>query len=198
VNVLASALSVVWLAAVVTASPSASTALHAPPALRYADGAPPGFSGVFGENSCHACHFEAAVNTRPGHVTIDGVPDRFVPGALYPLTITLQRPGMKTGGFQLAARFKDNGAQAGALGVDPADSERVKIESKDDVQYANQRTSGSGLTSPDAVRWTVLWTAPARRGTVSLDVAANAGNKDEGASGDYVFTVVRESEPVGR
>ena len=38
-------------------------------APRYADGAPPGFSGGFKEQSCDACHFEAEVNTRPGEVT---------------------------------------------------------------------------------------------------------------------------------
>jgi hypothetical protein len=50
-----------------------------------------------------------------GPVSIEGVPGTFAPGQRYTLTITLQRTGMKLAGFQLAARFKDDGAQAGTL-----------------------------------------------------------------------------------
>ena len=44
-----------------------------------ADGAPPGFSGGFKEESCHACHFHAEPNPSPGRVVIDGVPATFAP-----------------------------------------------------------------------------------------------------------------------
>ena len=86
-------------------------ALRASPISRsvrvaYADGAAPGFSGGFSESSCDACLFEAAVNTPPGQVTLTGVPERFTAGAAYPITVTLTRPGMMIGGFQLAARFR--------------------------------------------------------------------------------------------
>ncbi len=191
----ATALGLVWLAAVATTSPSASAASRLA-TYRYADGGPPGFSGTFGENSCHACHFEADVNTLPGHASIDGVPERFVQGTTYPLTVIVQRPGMTTGGFQLTARFRDGGAQAGVLAVAPEQAERLKVETKDTVQYANQRSAGAALASPGTARWTVLWTAPAASGAVRFDVAANAGNKDESAGGDYVFTVVAESRPA--
>src|SRR5262245_53069200 len=65
----------------------------------YADGAPPGFSGGFGESGCDSCHFEGAVNAAPGRVTLTGVPERFTPGTAYPITITLSRPEMKMAGF---------------------------------------------------------------------------------------------------
>lgn len=136
------------------------------------------------------------MNTPPGHASIDGVPERFTPGTPYPLTVTVRRPGMTTGGFQLTARFSDGGAQAGALAVAADQDERLKVETKGTVQYANQRSAGARLPSPEAASWTVLWTAPTSGGTVRFDVAANAGNKDESASGDYVFTVVRESRPA--
>jgi hypothetical protein len=198
VKLIAAAAGLVWLASVATVSLSAAATSLPSATLRYADGAPPGFSGAFGENSCHACHFEGDLNTKPGHVTIDGVPDRFVAGTSYPLTVTLQRPGMTTGGFQLTARFRDGGAQAGSLAVAPDEVERLKVDVKGDVVYANQRTAGSTLDSPGRAIWTIRWTAPADGGVVRFDVAANAGNKDDSASGDYVFTVVRESEPARR
>ena len=199
---LAPVLIVLWVAATVAASPSTAARSPEPPrpvpASRYADGAPPGFSGGFAENSCQACHFDADVNTKPGQVAIDGVPDRFVAGRAYPLGVTLQRPGMTTGGFQLTARFKDGGAQAGALTVAPGEETRVKIDVQGAVQYANQRRAGAATISADRAVWTVLWTAPAAGGTVQFHVAANAGNTDETANGDYVFTGSRESEPAGR
>ena len=77
----------------------------------YAEGAPPGFSGGFKEDSCHACHFDAELNSGGGRVTIEGVPSRFAAGERYTLTVTLGRVGMKRAGFQLAGnrRFKLQG-----------------------------------------------------------------------------------------
>lgn len=162
------------------------------PAAAYADGAPPGFSGGFGESSCDACHFEAAVNTPPGRVTLTGVPERYVPGGRYPLAITLSRPGMLIGGFQLAARFDGNGTQAGTLAPGPGEDQRIRIE-PGKIQYANQRQAGTDLAEPGSAKWTVLWTAPTSPGTVRFHVAANAADKDEAARGDYVYTAAATS-----
>lgn len=161
-------------------------------AAAYADGAPPGFSGGFGESSCEACHFEAAVNTPPGRVTLTGIPDRYVPGERYPVTITLSRPGMMLGGFQLAARLDPGGSQAGTLAPGPGEEKRIKIETGT-IQYANQRQAGTELAEAGTATWTVLWTAPGTTGTVRFDVAANAADKDEAARGDYVYTAAATS-----
>ena len=57
---------------------AATTRLAASPA--YAEGAPPGFSGGFKEDSCHACHFHEQPNSSGGRVTIEGVPASFEAG----------------------------------------------------------------------------------------------------------------------
>ena len=111
----------------------------------YAEGAPPGFSGGFKEDSCHACHFHAEPNSGGGRVTIEGVPAKFAAGERYTLTVMLTRAGMKRGGFQLAARFKDGGAQAGTLAPGRSDAERVKVENPGGVQYAGQKLAGSSV-----------------------------------------------------
>jgi hypothetical protein len=164
-----------------------------PVAAQYADGAPPGFSGGFGESSCDACHFEAAVNTPPGRVTLTGIPDRFVPGERYPITITLSRPGMTMGGFQLASRLDPGGTQAGTLAPGPGEEKRIKIESGK-IQYANQRQAGTDLAEPGLAKWTVVWTAPNTPGIVRFHVAANAADKDEAARGDYIYTAAAASQ----
>jgi hypothetical protein len=162
----------------------------------YADGAPPGFSGGFKEESCHGCHFHSEVNSGGGRVTIEGVPAAFAPGERHTLTVTLTRSGMKRAGFQLAARFADDGAQAGALTPGPGDEGRVKVENQGGVQYAGQKLAGSSVGRADAARWTLEWTAPQRRAPVIFHVSANAADGNEGADGDFVYTVTAESAPA--
>ena len=161
----------------------------------YAEGAPPGFSGGFKEESCHACHFHAEPNAAPGRVTIDGVPARFAPGERYTLTITLRRAGVKLAGFQLSARFKDSGTQAGTLAPGSGEGERVGVANQGGVQYAGQKKAGASVEDPDVARWTIEWVAPDRGGPVAFHVAANAADGNESADGDFVYTATAESPP---
>ena len=157
----------------------------------YPDGAPAGFSGGFKEDSCQACHFQHDLNLSPGRVVIDGVPARFAPGEKYTVTVTLTRTDMKRAGFQLAARFKEGGAQAGSLAPASSEQSRVGIALQGNIQYANQKKAGS-VVAAGAVRWTIEWTAPAS-GTVVFHVAANAADGNESADGDFVYTASVES-----
>jgi len=161
----------------------------------YAEGAPPGFSGGFKEESCHACHFHAEPNSGGGRLTIEGIPERFVAGQRYTLAVTLTRGGMKRAGFQLAARFKDNGAQAGTLAPGPSDVERVGVERQGSVQYAGQKKGGSSVGAADAAQWTIEWTAPDGGGPVIFHVSANAADGNDSADGDFVYTASGESAP---
>ena len=180
------------LAAVVLAT---GMRLVASPA--YAEGAPAGFSGGFKDDSCHACHFHERLNSGPGRVTIDGVPAAFVAGQRYSLTITLTRTGMQRGGFQLAARFKSSGAQAGTLAPAAVDAQRVGVESQGGVQYVGQKAAGSslGAGAGDTVRWAIEWTAPERAEAVVFHVAANAADGNGSVDGDLVYTTSAESIP---
>jgi hypothetical protein len=163
------------------------------PAARYADGAPAGFSGGFGEQSCHACHFEHELNVAPGRVTIDGIPGRFRAGARYPLTVTVTRPGLAAAGFQLTARIEDGGAQGGSLAPSEGEDARVAVAVQGGIQYASQRHAGTAPVAPDAARWTLTWTAPETDSKVVFHVAANAADADGSADGDYVYTAALET-----
>jgi hypothetical protein len=159
----------------------------------YPDGAPPGFSGGFKEESCHACHFSSEPNLSPGRVVVDGVPARFAAGEKYTVTVTLTRPGMKRAGFQLTARFKDSGAQAGTLAAGSADKSRVSIDAQSGIQYANQEKEDA--FAAEVTRWTIEWTAPSERAPVVFHVAANGADGDGSANGDLVYTTSVESAP---
>lgn len=181
-----------------TAAPPVHGRLAGPVSrLHYADGAPAGFSGGFGEQSCHGCHFTGEVNAAPGRVLLDGVPDRYTPGSVYVLTITLTRPGMALGGFQLTARFADDGHQAGTIAPAADDSARVRVEEEGAVQYANQTREGAAASDGRAARWKVAWTAPARaEGRIVFHVAANAADGDGTSEGDHIYTCSAESSPA--
>jgi len=192
----AAAAGLVWLAAVAGSARTTVPGLDGHAAIPYADGAPPGFSGAFGEQSCHACHFDEDVNAGQGHLAIEGLPERFEPERTYRLTVVLERPGMSAAGLQLTARTESDGRQAGRFAVPPDEADRLKVEERDGVQYVNQQSAGSRVDPADRTRWTILWTAPASDQPIRIAVAANAGNGDESASGDYVFTAARTVTPA--
>ena len=170
-----------------------AAALTPTAASAYADGAPPGFSGGFGEGACDACHFHNEINAEPGRLTLAGVPERFTPGQRYTLTVTLARPEMRNGGFQLAARLENGGAQAGTLAAAPGEEKRLAVDTATGIQYARQRREGTRPAPPGMVRWEVVWTAPETRGTVQFHVAGNAGDNDDSVRGDYVYTATAQS-----
>ena len=174
-----------WAVTVVLAVGPASR-----PASGYAEGAPAGFTGGFGEQSCDGCHFDKPINEKPGQLTITGVPERFTAGERYTLTITLTRPSVAIAGFQLAARFENGGAQAGTLAPAPGEEKRLKVETQNNIQYVNQRVEGSAPSEPGSTRWSLVWTAPGTAGTVLINAAANAADKDGSTRGDFVYTTV--------
>jgi hypothetical protein len=148
---------------------------------------PVGFSGGFGEDTCVACHFEADLNTGPGSLAIEGLPDSWQPGESYAVTVVLTRPGMKIGGFELTARFAEGGAQAGSLAPAAGHEAQMKVSSSFDVQYAHHVRAGTEVVKADTARWTVVWTAPVQAGTVLFHAAGNAADADDSQFGDYVF-----------
>jgi hypothetical protein len=173
------------------------TAAARPGRAPYPDGAPPGFSGGFGEDSCTACHFDHDLNELRGGVSLSGVPAAYTPGASYSVTIALRRPGTARAGFQLTARFED-GTQAGTLAAPEGAEDRIAVtaEAATRVQYASQREAGSRPSGEGAARWSVRWTAPAAGSpAVLFHVAANAADGDGSASGDYVYTTAAASQP---
>ncbi len=153
----------------------------------YRDGPPLGFSGGFGEDHCQACHNSETLNAAPGTVTITA-PQRYAPGKVYPLTVTVKRPGMKIGGFMLTARFEDDSAQAGVLALGDGQQGRIKIVNDRDVLYAYHSRAGTELTGTGVNRWTLKWTAPPGKRVVIFNVAANAANGDSSNSGDFIYT----------
>jgi hypothetical protein len=102
---------------------------------------------------------------------------------------------MKLAGFQLAARFKESGAQAGTIAPAAGEAARVGVETQTGIQYAGQKRAGAALGAADATKWTIVWTAPTSGGAVIFDVSANAADGNESADGDFVYTSAAQSSP---
>lgn len=145
---------------------------------------PPAHTGGFGEPTCHACHFDQALNGPTGDVVIGGLPEWYVPGARYELQVTVRAPSLALAGFQAAARFRD-GTQAGIL--EPVD-DRAEVTHADGVAYAHQTVAGVRATGGGAAVWTLRWRAPDTAGDVVVHVTGNAANADASPFGDAIHT----------
>ena len=174
-------------------------ALFAAPALlalHFRDGPPARVTGGFGEDSCAACHFGNALNEGAGKLTLAGFPEHFEPGQTYALELTLERPGMKAAGFQLAIRQADGKTQAGRIEVAQWDEASIALLEERGVQFAHQRTPAAPSAGENAVRWRLSWIAPPGGGPVTLHAAAVAADGDESQAGDFIYTLERVADFV--
>jgi hypothetical protein len=180
------------LVAVVLAAVAVTAAFALP---RYPDSPPIGHTGGFGEPTCTVCHFEGDPNDPAGKLELTGVPAEYTPGATYTLTITLTRPGLAAGGFQLAARYATGAAAGKPAGVlTPGDS-RVRVTKNETtgVGYAHHVAAGIVPERPGSIQWQVQWQAPEEPGTVVFHVAANAADGDQSPFGDWIYTTSVET-----
>ncbi len=159
----------------------------------FRDGPPARVTGGFGEDSCYACHWNGPENDGVGTLEIGGLPEVWEPGREYELEVTLFRPGMVVGGFQLATRFAADEEQAGTLAPAGGEDQRVGVLEDGGVQFAHHLLAGIELTGEDTVRWTMVWTAPSEAGgSVVIHLSSVAGDGDESQIGDHVYTAELE------
>lgn len=141
--------------------------------------------------TCQQCHWENPLNEPSGRLTIEGLPDSYTPGEQYLITVTLARPGLMRGGFQLSAREDEMamnaGKDAGSLRAVDMLAQTVQDDAKR-VTYAQHTRVGSDVSTPGVSKWQVQWTAPDARVRVIFHVAANASNDDASPLGDYIYT----------
>jgi hypothetical protein len=162
----------------------------------YAENPPLAHTGGFGEPTCQACHFDQPLNAPNGSLTLTGLPNSYVTGTAYEITVALRHPDLGRGGFELSARFSD-GTQAGTL---RAVTERSTVSTEDaggGVQYAYHTATGAMPTAPELASWTLEWVAPARGDSVVFHVSANAANFDASEFGDFVYTAQQHSNASG-
>ena len=161
------------------------------------DARPPlAHTGGFGEPTCRECHFDGP-SQPTGSVSLGGLPERYRPGAVYRLDVTIRDTSARAGGFQLAARVAagpHGGTQAGTLCATDA---RVAVvtDTASGVQYA----SHAGAAGADSLQWQLAWHAPnGDVGSVVFHLVANSANDDDSMLGDVILLASGETRPDGR
>jgi len=144
------------------------------------------FTGGFGEQTCHSCHFDYDLNYERGSLSLEGVPDKYKPGKEYEVQINLQSEKLEIGGFQMTARFRD-GSQAGQFNWE-GNSMIFTPQISDSVKYLQHSRDGTSPTGDKEISWNFIWKAPSEpRDSVIFNIAANAGNNDDSAFGDWIY-----------
>ncbi|HSL71132.1 MAG TPA: choice-of-anchor V domain-containing protein, partial [Longimicrobiales bacterium] len=168
----------------------------------YREQPPLAHTGGFYEPTCLTCHQGEPLNQPPGSVQLLGLPDKYEPGQELSLTLLLTAPGLRVGGFQLTARFRD-GRHAGRFQV--GDRRAAVARAESGVEYVSHTREGTAA-GKDTIRWSIQWTAPARaNGDVLFHFAGNASNDDASPLGDHIHLgqavlaerpQVKKSKPV--
>ena len=145
------------------------------------------YTGGFGEQTCHHCHFDYPLNDNPGTLSVKGLSREFSPDSLYEITISTTRSGLRRAGFQMTARFSA-GKQGGSFQHISDRTEFTGME-QSNVRYIQHSPGGTVPVSDERGEWKVLWRAPAAGSdTVYFHVAVNAGNGDASEFGDFINT----------
>jgi hypothetical protein len=114
--------------------------------------------------------------------------------------VTISRPGLRRGGFEIAARFaggRQKGRQAGSWQIRDARAQLIPGAVDQALTFVQHNQMGSRTATPGANSWTIEWTAPqVSAGPVQFNVAANASNNDDSPLGDYIYVKAVRSAPA--
>ena len=126
-------------------------------------------------NNCTSCHSGTA-NTGDGSVVFTGLPESYVPGTTYEVTITVDGTGGSGYGFQAIAQAGNT--PAGSILLNPNSSQAEM--NGDFIQQSAPTTSGS---------WVFDWIAPSSDvGDVTFSASGLAANYPSSNAGDEVYT----------
>ena len=152
-------------------------------AVALSGGPPDGRTNAPGEGNCTACH-TGTLNSGSGMLELSGLPDPYMPGETYDLTLTLSDPDAMRWGFELTI-LEDGGTSTGTIIATDAGTQ---TSTSGDRTYLKHRSSGTYPGTPDSGSWVLQWTAPdAGAGDITLYVAGNAANNDGENTGDRIY-----------
>lgn len=145
------------------------------------------FTGGFGEETCHSCHFDYDLNRQQGSLLVDGIPKKIEEGRIYEFEISIEREDLGKAGFQLSARFSD-GSQAGAFQIMRNDRVMFTQQIPDSLQYLQHSEQGTSPIEDGENSWKVVWKAPdSIADPIHFHISANAANGDQSEFGDWIY-----------
>lgn len=170
-----------------------STAIENKLAATYPEHIAGPYTGGFGEQSCHSCHFDYDLNQPEGELSVSGIDENFKAGQEYVINIQVNRTDMNVAGFQMTARFED-GSQAGQFEIDEELTTTPHIEGS--VTYI-QHAVGKVDAENGEKNWQIKWTGPNQATEpIFFHIAVNAANGDASAFGDWIYLKEIRIEPA--
>lgn len=138
--------------------------------------------------TCHqsGCHLSFELNAGKanglGDLVISGLPKQYEPGKTYPIKLAVTHvQDRRYWGFQLAARVKETGAQAGEL---KAIDDSTQVLDEKGIQYIEHTLKGIASNT-----FNFNWVAPnSPAGEVIMHAAGNAADGDDTPEGDYIYS----------
>jgi hypothetical protein len=180
----------IWLAAFVLGPALAALASSTGPQPGTA-GVPKG-GGFPAEPVCTACHTGFPLNSDGrGKLTLSGVPERYVPGQRYTLTVELRHPDeeRKRWGFQLTAVSASSWKGAGEFVITDTPNTELIHGTTAGRSYVSHSYYGTGVGEAGGRQWSFDWIAPpASTGKVAFFAAGNASNLDGSKEGDRIYS----------
>jgi uncharacterized protein (TIGR03437 family) len=126
----------------------------------------------------------------------------YTPGEQQTLTITITDSKAKVYGFQMSARLDSNGTNGQAGSFTPG-SQQIVVCDNGSLRGTNGCPSSAPVQFIEHSRpyttntISVTWTAPSSNaGSVTIYVAANAGNGNNDDSGDHIYTTKLQLSPA--
>jgi len=143
-----------------------------------------------GEGICTECHVGSVLNDGVGSVVITNVPAPYMPGQVYPITVTVERTAKSRWGFELTVLKDSDNTIAGALANTTAFTGTQSFNGRSYMSHTTNNIGSDGTFQGQASGvWTFNWTAPvAGAGTVTFYAAGNAANGNGNQLGDNIYT----------
>ncbi len=164
----------------------------------FSSGPDAGVTGGFGEPTCNqsGCHNTFELNAGRasglGDLVVTGFPKQYEAGKTYPIKLAVTHTqDRKYWGFQLAARVKETGAQAGEL--KPIDS-GTQVVDKNGIHYIEHTLEGIATNT-----FNFNWVAPSGAGgEVIMHVAGNAADGGGSPDEDYIYATSVTVSPAAK
>jgi hypothetical protein len=159
-------------------------------AFGFSNGPEDGYAGnPPNRSTCVACHNTFQLNSGQGRLQLQNLPEAYVPGEAYRLTISLADPNARRWGFELTA-LRDNNQRAGAISVTDRNTTQLSDPGGNAPAYLKHRSAGTFPGQVNSASWNFEWTAPAQDvGRVTFYLAGNAANNSGGTDGDRIYAV---------
>jgi len=169
-----------------------ATAVAAPIVLAFRDGSDPGEAGgpLEGGSNCTECH---GYNPGPGSVALTGIGPRYIPGAVYDITLHVTDPNELGAGFEISAQTTT--AHVGTLIQSDVTNTRPSGLGGSDPNYLTHTLAGlldsvnNWATNGNAADFHLQWQAPSSNvGGIVLFGAGIAMNNDEEQTDDIYYS----------